>query len=293
MSIAGTNAITELWAKCKAYFQAKLVSGTNIKTVNNQSLLGSGNITISGGGGSSPDLRQQILEETLYMEDGGGAIWYDQDTYDYVLRGLLPVEHGGTGAATASANRVFAGPSSGSATAPSFRALAEADLPSAVQTKLGTIQSTSTEIRITSGNDLLRLVLTTGNNLRVDTRASTSDSWDTLYYPAVVPIDETTTANVITQTSTQSTNNPITAATYSKRYSTAMIEVKFKPAAARSANASISLGTIVSGKRPKSLAFGGSALCMGEISTAGAVTLRVRTALTANTEYTVGFTYVV
>ena len=33
--------------------QDALVSGTNIKTINNQSLLGSGNITISGGGGSS------------------------------------------------------------------------------------------------------------------------------------------------------------------------------------------------------------------------------------------------
>lgn len=33
-------------------FQAKLLSGTNIKTINNQSLLGSGNIDISGGGGT-------------------------------------------------------------------------------------------------------------------------------------------------------------------------------------------------------------------------------------------------
>lgn len=32
--------------------QDKLVSGTNIKTINNQSLLGSGNISIQGGGGS-------------------------------------------------------------------------------------------------------------------------------------------------------------------------------------------------------------------------------------------------
>lgn len=32
--------------------QEALVSGTNIKTINNESLLGSGNITISGGGGS-------------------------------------------------------------------------------------------------------------------------------------------------------------------------------------------------------------------------------------------------
>ena len=33
-------------------YQEKLVSGTNIKTINNQSLLGSGNIDIQGGGGS-------------------------------------------------------------------------------------------------------------------------------------------------------------------------------------------------------------------------------------------------
>ena len=34
-------------------YQKQLVSGTNIKTINNQSILGSGNISISGGGGSS------------------------------------------------------------------------------------------------------------------------------------------------------------------------------------------------------------------------------------------------
>ncbi len=49
------NGLTYLWGKLKAYFQQKLVSGTNIKTVNNQSLLGSGNISISGGGGSVLD----------------------------------------------------------------------------------------------------------------------------------------------------------------------------------------------------------------------------------------------
>ena len=40
-----TNGLTYFWNKLKNYFQEKLVSGTNIKTVNNQSLLGSGNIT--------------------------------------------------------------------------------------------------------------------------------------------------------------------------------------------------------------------------------------------------------
>lgn len=45
---AGTTALTEFWAKVKALVSGKqdeLVSGTNIKTVNSQSLLGSGNIT--------------------------------------------------------------------------------------------------------------------------------------------------------------------------------------------------------------------------------------------------------
>ncbi len=40
---------TELTGK-----QATLVSGTNIKTINNESILGSGNINIQGGGGSFP-----------------------------------------------------------------------------------------------------------------------------------------------------------------------------------------------------------------------------------------------
>lgn len=50
-----STGLTYLWGKLKAYFQPKLVSGTNIKTINNQSLLGSGNISISGGGGAETD----------------------------------------------------------------------------------------------------------------------------------------------------------------------------------------------------------------------------------------------
>lgn len=47
------NGATYLWSKLKAYFQVKLVSGTNIKTINDESLLGSGNITVQGGGGGT------------------------------------------------------------------------------------------------------------------------------------------------------------------------------------------------------------------------------------------------
>ena len=41
------NGLTYLFGKLKDRFQEKLVSGTNIKTINNTSLLGSGNISIS------------------------------------------------------------------------------------------------------------------------------------------------------------------------------------------------------------------------------------------------------
>lgn len=43
------SGLSYFWGKLKAYFQEKLVSGTNIKTINNQTLLGSGNMSISGG----------------------------------------------------------------------------------------------------------------------------------------------------------------------------------------------------------------------------------------------------
>ena len=47
------SGLLYFWGKLKNKFQDKLVSGTNIKTVNNESLLGSGNITIQGGSGGT------------------------------------------------------------------------------------------------------------------------------------------------------------------------------------------------------------------------------------------------
>lgn len=41
--------LTYFFGKLKDLFQEKLVSGTNIKTINNESVLGSGDISISGG----------------------------------------------------------------------------------------------------------------------------------------------------------------------------------------------------------------------------------------------------
>ena len=87
---------------------------------------------------------QQVNGETksnllgLYMTDDGTP--YVSINYPAAWRralglgsatGALPLTaaQGGTGASTAAANRVLAGPSSGDAAAPSFRALAAADLP--------------------------------------------------------------------------------------------------------------------------------------------------------------------
>lgn len=41
------TGMSYFWGKLKTYFQPTLVSGTNIKTINNESVLGSGNIQVS------------------------------------------------------------------------------------------------------------------------------------------------------------------------------------------------------------------------------------------------------
>lgn len=58
--------------------QDELVSGTNIKTINNQSLLGSGNINIGGGGGSSTDVQ---INGTSITSSGTANI-ITKGTYD-------------------------------------------------------------------------------------------------------------------------------------------------------------------------------------------------------------------
>ena len=53
------------------------------------------------------------------------------------VTGTLPVSNGGTGATSVAANKIFAGSTSGNATAPSFRSLVEADIPSLSASKIG------------------------------------------------------------------------------------------------------------------------------------------------------------
>lgn len=165
---------------------------------------------------------------------------------------------------------------------------------STMPTKLATITSTPNEMQITSANGLRRLCLSSANNVRVDTRASTSDAFETLYYAATAPITETKIANIITQSSTQSAANLVTAATYYKHGAVVMLQFKINVLAARAAGDYISLGTIVSGKRPYLLACGGSDRFDGYISDeTGNCGFYVRTACTANSSYKVSFTYLI
>ena len=54
--------------------QAALVSGTNIKTVNNESLLGSGNISIQGGGGDTNVIEIVKVNGTALTPDSNKAV---------------------------------------------------------------------------------------------------------------------------------------------------------------------------------------------------------------------------
>lgn len=64
--------------------QAALVSGTNIKTVNNQSLLGSGNISISGGVTSYNDLTDKPFYDATYLLRAVGTS-LTQEKFDELL----------------------------------------------------------------------------------------------------------------------------------------------------------------------------------------------------------------
>lgn len=96
-----STGLSHLIEKIKSLVSSKqdtLVSGTNIKTVNNESLLGSGNISISGGG--SIDFGAEWDAEALDRAEGSGdygAMWIDDDEVVKV-GGPLPIAYGGTGA---------------------------------------------------------------------------------------------------------------------------------------------------------------------------------------------------
>jgi len=85
--------------------QATLVSGTNIKTINNESILGSGNITISGGSGSATDVQ---VDSTSITSQGVANLKTKNGNYNASTNKLV-TESDLTGFATKSGNNTFSG----------------------------------------------------------------------------------------------------------------------------------------------------------------------------------------
>lgn len=73
-----SSGLSYLWEKLKNYFQPKLVSGTNIKTINGSSVLGSGDLVVGGTGFVSYGDEGQI---DTYLEATADYDW-DTDTPD-------------------------------------------------------------------------------------------------------------------------------------------------------------------------------------------------------------------
>lgn len=84
--------------------QDKLVSGTNIKTINNQSLLGSGNINISGGGGGASSWDDITDKPSVFP-----PAEHTHTTDDLTNYGTLPTEATKTGATVKSSAQTLCG----------------------------------------------------------------------------------------------------------------------------------------------------------------------------------------
>jgi hypothetical protein len=74
-----------------------------------------------------------------------------------ISSGTLAVARGGTGAATASANTVFMGPTSGAAAAAAFRALGSADLAAATNASLGSFNNCALSATISANTAVIAL----------------------------------------------------------------------------------------------------------------------------------------
>ena len=61
--------------------QDTLVSGTNIKTINGESILGSGNITISGGSSGSGSGRPPLYSHTITLKSSGNSAYFTFTIY--------------------------------------------------------------------------------------------------------------------------------------------------------------------------------------------------------------------
>jgi glutamate synthase domain-containing protein 2 len=84
-----SDVVSAIGTKIKTK-QDVLVSGTNIKTINGTSLLGPGNITISGGSGGTGGTQNVFIQETEpVIETGEKALWLQTSADGSVMFNLV------------------------------------------------------------------------------------------------------------------------------------------------------------------------------------------------------------
>ena len=116
--------------------QATLVSGTNIKTVNNQSLLGSGNISISGGGGGGGAVDDVTLGGTSVVSDGV-AVLPAYPTVPTISTNITTDASSDTKTASPKAVKTYVDNAGYGTYSKPSGGIPKTDLASAVQTSLG------------------------------------------------------------------------------------------------------------------------------------------------------------
>ena len=117
---ADTTAVTASIAEAVSGKQDTLISGTNIKTINNESILGSGNITIEGGGGGGTnvieltqaqyDALTDIDPDAFYIiTDADGGVSESTFTAYTAATDAILSDKADTSAVTASINAAVSG----------------------------------------------------------------------------------------------------------------------------------------------------------------------------------------
>lgn len=102
---------------------------TGPTTMSSSGVLAANQIVLGGGAGVVPSTPVGLgTAITVLHGNAAGAPTWSAVSLTADVSGVLPVANGGTNVSTASANTVFAGPSSGVAAAPAFRALTNADI---------------------------------------------------------------------------------------------------------------------------------------------------------------------
>lgn len=116
-------------------------------------------LIVGGGAGATPTPLASLGTTTTVLHgNASGNPSYGAVSLTADISGILPVANGGTGSATANANAVFAGPTTGAAAAPTFRALVAADIPSTTSLTVGTtpiVSGTATRLLYEGAGNLL------------------------------------------------------------------------------------------------------------------------------------------